>query len=216
VRRSVPLWIAAAGAAAVFVALWLDVSAGGLLARSDPGTLHAMISLHASWFTPVMVAASLIGNTLPMTGLTLLIGGWLAMSRRLDEALTVVVAMGLANLAFVPILKAAVGRARPSSTLALIPTPTDGSFPSGHATASFMLLALVAALVGPRVASWGARAALALACALGTGLVGVSRVYLGVHWPTDVLAGWSLGAALAAASLALLATWRERSRPLGG
>ena len=97
-----------------------------------------------------------------------------------------------------------VGRPRPPMHLWLT-SASSSAFPSGHATqsrATFGALALVcAALVGR------ARG-LALMCAglLATG-VGWSRVYLGVHWATDVLAGW-----LAAASWVALVAWLAHTR----
>ena len=81
------------------------------------------------------------------------------------------------------------------------------SFPSGHSTASAALwlsLAMLAASFEPRrreKAFWLAVAGVVIAC------VGASRVFLGVHWPTDVLAGWMLGACWA---LAGWLVWRSR------
>jgi undecaprenyl-diphosphatase len=68
------------------------------------------------------------------------------------------------------------------------------SFPSGHSTlsaATYLTLGALLARVQPR---WHMKAFSILVAASISGLVGVSRVYLGVHWPTDVLAGWTLGA----------------------
>jgi len=94
------------------------------------------------------------------------------------------------------LVKVLVGRTRPD----LVPhldLVYSSSFPSGHSTLSpivyFTLAGLVAAGEGRRAQKAlliGAAVALVLA-------IGVSRVYLGVHWPTDVLAGWALGTAVA-------------------
>lgn len=94
-------------------------------------------------------------------------------------------------------LKDAVGRLRPplahDSLTALVTLPADSSFPSGHATSAFAAAGVVAALHP------GLRApVLALAA-----LIGLSRVYLGVHYPTDVVAGAALGLGIAAVAVAL-------------
>jgi len=77
---------------------------------------------------------------------------------------------------------------------------TSASFPSGHAMIAatvYLTLALMIADAWPRTR----RIAVVLAVTLVV-LIGVSRVYLGVHWPSDVLAGWSLGIVWAVAVLA--------------
>ncbi|NAZ35610.1 phosphatase PAP2 family protein [Rubellimicrobium sp. CFH 75288] len=93
-------------------------------------------------------------------------------------------------------IKALFDRARPD----LVPHGTDAlfaSFPSGHttmATAVWLLLAAMMARTDPLRSMKALYLSLAILVVLA---VGVSRVYLGVHWPSDVLAGWALGAAWA-------------------
>ncbi|MFJ3903101.1 phosphatase PAP2 family protein [Streptomyces sp. NPDC090025] len=90
-------------------------------------------------------------------------------------------------------LKAAVGRPRPSW-----PDPVDSApysaFPSGHAMAATvacgLLLWVLALHWRPNWSGWGTLSGLALVSVVG---VGWTRVYLGVHWPSDVLGGWLLG-----------------------
>jgi len=102
------------------------------------------------------------------------------------------------------ILKAAVHERRPS-VHALVPVPHTGSFPSGHTTTSFACATVLSAFV-PRAAP--GLYALALA-------IGFSRIYVGVHWPFDVLGGIVLGVGVGAAVTALLrrGASRRRSRP---
>jgi undecaprenyl-diphosphatase len=103
------------------------------------------------------------------------------------------VADGLAAL-----LKLAVGTGRPAGGGPLITIPHSDSFPSGHAATSFAC-ATVLTTLAPRAAP--AFYLLALA-------IGYSRVYVGVHWPLDVVGGAALGVATA---LLLLAAARRRS-----
>lgn len=67
------------------------------------------------------------------------------------------------------------------------------SFPSGHATNSAIIYLTLALLVSQIVPGRRTRAYVIAVAVLLTGIVGISRVYLGVHWPSDVLAGWSIG-----------------------
>jgi undecaprenyl-diphosphatase len=103
---------------------------------------------------------------------------------------------GLATL-----LKIAVGTHRPSGGGPLITIPHSDSFPSGHTATSFACATVLSALV-PRAAP--AFYVLALA-------IGYSRIYVGVHWPLDVVGGAVLGIATA---LLLLAVIRRRSARL--
>ncbi len=120
--------------------------------------------------------------------------------RRLDVFVLVAAADVLADLLSFG-LKAAVGRHRPTFQ-PLIAVPHGASFPSGHAATSFAC-ATVLAWRFPRLAV----PALLLAAAIA-----YSRVYNGVHYPLDVIAGALLGAAVATALL-LLSRVRRRSRP---
>jgi len=97
--------------------------------------------------------------------------------------------ISLSGRALVDLQKWWIGRPRPDAHLHLVGTRTD-SFPSGHASSS-VLVWLTLALLIPEESRWR-RPALAAAALVAT-LVGMSRPMLGVHYPSDVIAGWSFG-----------------------
>lgn len=113
-----------------------------------------------------------------------------------------VVAVPLAAVAVISALKVAFGRTRPPGAFEdpRLQHALHYSFPSGHATAS-TAVAVVLAYVLVREGVVG-RWALAAAVLFGV-LVGLSRVYLDVHWATDVVGGWAVGLALASGGVAL-------------
>ena len=101
-------------------------------------------------------------------------------------------------------IKALVDRPRPT-LVAHYDLVYSSSFPSGHATMSPVVYLTLAAILATGSEHRQVRVLLLGSAALLVVAIGVSRVYLGVHWPTDVLAGWALGCAIAlAASYALL------------
>ena len=135
---------------------------------------------------------------------------WMA-GRPRSVALLVIAVAGGEILSL--LLKRGYARPRPE----LVPHGSlvyTASFPSGHAMMSAVVYLTLGALLA-RVLPRRRMKFLVLACALGaTALTGVSRVYLGVHWPTDVLAGWSIGASWAVACW-LVADALDRHRPRG-
>ncbi|WP_432494455.1 phosphatase PAP2 family protein [Kineococcus gypseus] len=100
-----------------------------------------------------------------------------------------------------PLLKVLLDRRRPAVDAGLT-TAVGGAFPSGHAFASATVVLAALLLLLPPARSARARAGRALAAAAALVLIGVDRVWLGAHWPTDVLGGWLLGAAVVLAATA--------------
>lgn len=144
-------------------------------------------ALHAR-ATPARDAAMLffsrVGAPMPMTAFVLLVtGALLAWRRRGDATFFATAVAGAMALNFGA--KLLFGRARPDLWVSLAPE-SNYSFPSGHAMGS---MAVVVALVA---LTWGSRWRwpVLLVGALFVGLVGLSRLYLGVHYPSDVLTGW--------------------------
>lgn len=182
-------WRAPAAAAAVFLALLL-IFAGLAVAVSDGGHVGAdrpvMMWVHGAtspWLTAAAETASFFGGWLVLVA-SFVVALVCCLRRRLGGAFLVLASVYGASRGNAA-LKSAFERTRPDFWEHLS-VETTYSFPSGHAMGS---MSIAAPLV---VLAWGTRfrwPVLAVA-AVYVGAVGASRVYLGVHFPSDVLAGW--------------------------
>lgn len=126
---------------------------------------------------------------------------------RMDDAnFSLILILGGTALAngLKPILK----RVRPEEAKAVISQPRSSSFPSGHSMAALCLAlaAFLAVLVAPTPFIIP-KTIVAVGCLVYAFLVGVSRVYLGVHWPSDVIAAWLLGGAWISIAIAVHRIW---------
>lgn len=159
------------------------------------------------WIEVMMRDLTALGSTTVLALVSLAAAGYLLIVRKWGTALMVACAV-VGGLAASQVLKWLIERPRPDLVPHGVPVLTL-SFPSGHATMSAVVYLTLGALLASLQPS--RRAAVYLfGVALGvTVLVGFSRVYLGVHWPSDVLAGWALGAGWAAACL-LVSQWLRR------
>ncbi len=132
-----------------------------------------------------------LGGVVVITLITLLAVGFLLLARKVRAAVFMVVAIGGGSLVSLG-MKHLFARPRPALVPHLSEVMTT-SFPSGHSTLSAIVYLTLAALLGRLVTERGLKLYLLSTALLLTFLVGLSRVMLGVHYPTDVLAGWMLG-----------------------
>lgn len=167
-----------------------------LRSPSDPAEM-----LGPPWLEDFAHDVTALGD-IGVLGLIVLVAtGFLACAGRRRTALFVVGATGGGALAST-LLKLAFARRRPD----LVPHATEvttASFPSGHAMVSAVVYLTLAALLARLVAAPRLKAYIIGVAVVLTLLIGTSRIYLGVHWPSDVLAGWAAGAAWALVCLAL-------------
>ncbi|MFZ0613849.1 MAG: phosphatase PAP2 family protein [Desulfobacterales bacterium] len=142
-----------------------------------------------------------------LTFLTLASAGFLVLQNKTRSAAFLLTAVG-SGLILSFLLKSGFDRPRPD----LVPHGSfvyTASFPSGHAMMSAVTYLTLGMLLARHQPRRRLKAYLILLAVTLTLAVGVSRVYLGVHWPTDVLAGWTLGASWALLCW-LIALWLQR------
>ena len=202
------------GLAAVVGFGWLfggiteDVIKGDELAARDSPVAAWLAEHRVDWLTAIMRAITQLGSLrliVPLVALTTLL--LLVRARRPDAAALLVTAATGASL-LVALVKLLIGRARPEIG-GLLVLVDSSSFPSGHSAQAVATYGALAYLAGRAVSRWGQRVAAWTVATLIAGLVGFSRLYLGVHWLSDVLGGYALGAAWLAIVITASATYRR-------
>jgi len=161
----------------------------------DMQLLRAAQSLRSGqpWVAEVMRDLSGLGSTAVLTLFTAVTVGYLALVSARTTALLVATAVITGSVG-VSWLKDVFGRLRPAADFAELVAP-GLSFPSGHASVSAIVFLTLGALLASTRSRAIERTYILAMAALMTLLVGLSRITLGVHWATDVLAGWAFGAA---------------------
>lgn len=204
--------LVAAGSIWGFVAIAEEVAEGGtrafdtqlLLALRD--VADPVMPYGPGWLQELVRDITALGGVGILTMVTLAVSGFLWIQGNRRSLVVVIAAIGSGEVVS-SLLKSGFDRPRPD----LVPHGSivyTASFPSGHAMLSavtYLTLAALVARVEPRRAM---KTYILTLASLLTVAIGISRVYLGVHWPTDVLAGWFAGAAWALLWW-IIATWLE-------
>lgn len=178
------------GCAAVVAKLLDDVMGGDDAARLDPSILKWFIDHRTDLLTTAARWITHLGDPVVVTGVVL--GGVIALAARGRVRLALfVVASSVGAAVATTAAKYAVDRTRPPEALWLAPA-YGPSFPSGHATQSVACYLAIAVVGVIMLRAPAARVAVVAAAGAVALLVGMSRVYLGVHWPSDVLCGWAV------------------------
>lgn len=144
------------------------------------------------WLEEAVRDFTALGSTVVLTLIVLSVAIFLALTKNKALALTVL-ACTISGTVLSTFAKLHYARPRPE----LVPHQVEvytASFPSGHALMSAVVYLTLGALISRTQPDFRVRAFIMGFAVFITLLVGISRVYLGVHWPTDVLAGWCLGA----------------------
>jgi membrane-associated phospholipid phosphatase len=205
VRRPV-VWLTV-GLLAWGTVFTMVVTAEGL-AESDRPVLSWLTGHRSPGVTALMefvsspMVAVLVPTTVVVATLTLGVirGTWRSLA-------TVLLAFGSASVISLG-LKSLIQRTRPPSALMLGDPATGWSFPSGHTLLTSTLLGAVVLIGWQATARWIIRAGLATTAVAAALLMGMSRMYLGAHWLTDVLASYALAVATLATTAVILGSRR--------
>ncbi|MGH3796645.1 MAG: phosphatase PAP2 family protein [Pseudonocardiaceae bacterium] len=197
-------------------AVWLDVAQLSVvdsvedrtgLSTLDPAVTGWFVDHRSAALTAAAKLVSDAGGTVAMGVLALLGVIFLAWRRHWSAAgLVAVAALGAALL--VSVMKQVLGRMRPPLVDHLV-LETNASLPSGHALGSAVVLGILAAVALGVVRRPAARVAVVAIVVALVAVIGLSRLYLGVHWGTDVLTGWLLGAAWLSVCVTALSVIRQ-------
>lgn len=179
------------------------------LAAYDLGALYWFGSLHRPWLDPIVESLSMVGNFAVMSVIALALTLGLVALRKprlaMGLALICVIAFGI-QLG----VKRLVQRPRPDVAWRRIPLPDEPSFPSGHAFCSMAILTGAGLLYSRAL---GCRWLVTFGVVSGFA-IGLTRPYLGVHYPLDVLSGWIGGLAVALLGVALMVPLETPPPPL--
>jgi undecaprenyl-diphosphatase len=186
------------GAMALFMAL-------GVTDNLDAATRAGINRWASPNLTALAEGASFIGSVAVLFSLTALVAAGLWLAGRPHAALMLLLVMGIAAIVNNAI-KLTFARARPEAFFGAV--PDSYSFASGHALFSACFFSVVAGLVEAKLTSaWQRAVAWALACSIIAG-IGLSRIYLGVHYLTDVIAGFALAALIVCLVRSIIAEQR--------
>ncbi len=161
----------------------------------DHGLLYGLNQGRVPAVTSFMVAISTLGGTFPLAIMTCVVAGiCFAKSSLRFRGFATLLGMS-AGVLLVELIKQTVARERPNIVPWAVPdsTITSLSFPSGHASNNALFIVLVLSVLATVVREKRLWLLLASTGFMWVLAMGVSRIYLGVHWPTDVIAGWCIG-----------------------
>lgn len=214
--RRAALWLGIAIPVFAFGAIAEDVIEGEpfafdraiLLALREPGDPATPIG--PAWLPEAARDLTSLGSTTVLGLILFAVVGYLVLERRRAAAWWIFGAV-IGGVLLNNLLKLMIGRPRPDVVGPAVRVFTS-SFPSGHATLSAIAYLTLGALVARTQESVAMRIYIMALAILVTTLVGLTRIYLGVHYPSDVLAGWCIGSAWALGCWAIMGWLQQNGR----
>lgn len=178
------------GSAWLFLGVLEDVATRDPLVDVDVIVHGALQQLRTPWMDSALVAVTELGDVQVLLPVVLATLAWIVWRRAWRTCLYWLTAVGVAEV-LVMVLKPALHRSRPGLFYNVV---ESFAFPSGHATMSVVVYGFLAFLICRKQRA-SVRLLIATTTTLGIALIALSRLYLGVHWASDVIAGASFGLA---------------------
>jgi membrane protein DedA with SNARE-associated domain/membrane-associated phospholipid phosphatase len=175
----------------IFGGITEDILTGDPFVAVDQWVLHHVLYFRTPLVSRIMIILTQFGGWKVITVGSLVIMAYLLLKRRIDYLVSYVVAILGGNLLFL-ILKMVIHRMRPISEASLIGAK-GWSFPSGHAAMSLIFYGIVTYCIVRSIRSWKPRVFTVMAALFVVFLIGFSRIYLQVHYLSDVVAGYVAG-----------------------
>jgi membrane-associated phospholipid phosphatase len=201
-------------AAACFALLaWMARAHWGL-ARFDDDALAFSVEHRSSWLTSSFRVVTTLGSVPVLIGVVAVGSGWLLWRRREWLGVVTVILVFTATSQSKNLMKSILATPRPPASVRLAEV-SGYAFPSGHAADAFAVWVMLAMVMFAGRSRRVVLSALSVAVAISL-LVGETRLYLGVHWLTDVLGGFALAAFWVALGTAALVAVRTKVRPRAG
>jgi undecaprenyl-diphosphatase len=210
-RLAVELALAFGCCAGGFAWVLAEVLGGGHLVVLDHRWHAEIVASRTAWLTHLAKIVTWLGAPAVWWAAMLIVCALLLWRRHGPIAVAVIAIAGLGSGELLRSLTCAlVGRPRPPRADWLVEA-SGKSFPSGHSAMAVLGGGLLLALLWPTLHATWLRVVSVVAAVIGAAAIGLSRLYLGVHWPSDVLGGWLFGALWLTVVLAVLTVWRQRA-----
>ncbi len=210
--RMGPILMISGSSLAIFASLAEDVLNHEVLSTLDPILGNRIITGTSQKGDRFFALITFWGNAVVITLGTVFFGLWLMKRKRWDQLIFLDTAVGGAALLNL-ILKQMFARPRPDYPQAYLTEP-GFSFPSGHAMCSVACYGAIAYLSCAHMKSFRAKLLVSIGALVISRLIGYSRLYLGVHYITDVLAGWAGGMAWLAVCILFDQLYLQRAESL--
>ena len=178
----------------------------------DTRVLMTIRQWHTPFLDRLLVVITNIGNPSVLLAASLLLATFLLWRKQKAETVTLAIA-AIGALGLNIVLKDLFARTRPELWQRTVEV-NFYSFPSGHAMMSVVVFGIIGYLLATHMPRW--RLAIASSIVLLVCAIGFSRLYFGVHWPTDIVAGYAAGTVWLVACILSLEIWKRRYRPVPG